>query len=458
MQCPKCGKTGNVSIAGMLYCTNCGNPLGKSVPGGAKMTDVKPAATPAAQAAPAPTPAVAPSPAPAPIASPPKPASNFHAAPSGGVIDLRGAKTTPAPKVAKVAVGPATEVNESAPVPTPVPSATPAPTPAEPAAGLTTFSRKSAKLANLQSTSQSQAISKFSSHKPAAATPVVASVPEPAIPPTAPTPVSVSPPAPAPTPAPPPPAPVPAPSPTPVPPPPPAPVPTPTPAPPPAVTPAPSPPPVSAQAQPAVVASQPASQPAPTSAVMPGMVATAVESGQRLIQNRKPVDPEVARKQAFELALANAPKRANVVSVAAALSAIAVMGAYIWFANAPKLAIHTAGTKAGFEASLPSYVPSSYGLSKPIGSAPGRITLAYSTTGGQQFTISQQSTSWNPQSLLDNYVSKQTQQYLAVAGQGLTIFLYDGNKAAWVNRGIWYEIDGHGQLNRDQLLKVAYGL
>ncbi len=193
---------------------------------------------------------------------------------------------------------------------------------------------------------------------------------------------------------------------------------------------------------------------------MPGIVATNIQASQRLIKPEPAVkvDPEVARKQAFELALANAPKRPGAVSVAAALAAVLVMGGYIWFANAPKLAVRTAASKAGFEASLPSYLPSNYSLEKPISSSPGRITLAFSSADSDHFTVTQQKTSWDPQSLLDNYVVKQSQQYLAVAGQGLTIYLYNGDSASWVNRGVWYSIQGNKQLNREQLLKIAYGL
>lgn len=193
---------------------------------------------------------------------------------------------------------------------------------------------------------------------------------------------------------------------------------------------------------------------------MPPAVSTAVAANSTLItpELMAQADPASARNEAFALAMANAPKRNNTTSVAAAVVAVVVMGGYIWSQNAPKLALRTASNKAGFEASLPTYVPSSYSQSRTVDASPGRIAIAFSAPGKSNLTIVQQKSTWDTKSLLDNYITKQTNQYLAVTGQGLTIYLYNGDVASWVNRGIWYSIQGNNQLNREQLLKIAYGL
>ena len=213
-------------------------------------------------------------------------------------------------------------------------------------------------------------------------------------------------------------------------------------------------------ALPAVAAVPKPTAPAPISAVMPPAVTTAIDANKRLLtpQDLAKADPATARKQAFALALANAPRRNTLTSAAAAAAVVVIMGGYVWLQNVPKLAVHTASAKAGFTASLPTYMPSNYTMNRTVSSSPGRVSLAFSAPGNNGLTINQTQTNWDPQSLLDNYVSKQSNQYLAVNGQGLTIYLYNGDEASWVNQGIWYSIQGNNQLNREQLLKIAYGL
>jgi hypothetical protein len=149
------------------------------------------------------------------------------------------------------------------------------------------------------------------------------------------------------------------------------------------------------------------------------------------------------------------PTRANFATAAAA---IAIIGGYIWFHNYPHLAISTAADKAGFSASLPNFVPSSYNLNGPVSYAPGLVTLNFASPSFKDpLKIIQQPTTWDTRSLLDNYVAQKSSSYSTVTGQGLTIYLFNnGQQAAWVNQGIWYTVVGATHIGRDQLLKMAY--
>jgi len=134
------------------------------------------------------------------------------------------------------------------------------------------------------------------------------------------------------------------------------------------------------------------------------------------------------------------------------------MGGYIWFHNYPKLTIQNASAKAGITATMPSYLPSSYTLASTHTKS-GFVSLSFSSPSvAAPLTITQQSSSWDPSSLLDNYVAKNADDYDAVGGQGLTIYLFGENTATWVNHGIWYSIAGAQQLSREQVLKIAYSL
>ena len=144
--------------------------------------------------------------------------------------------------------------------------------------------------------------------------------------------------------------------------------------------------------------------------------------------------------------------------VGTTIAAVAIMAGYIWVQNYPKLALQNASSQAGLTASLPSYLPSSYTL-KNTDTKPGVVTLTFnSPSAGDALKIDQRSTSWDSSSLLDNYVAKAADDYATVQGQGLTIYLFNNNQAAWVNHGIWYSIAGAGRLSREQILKIAYSL
>jgi hypothetical protein len=134
------------------------------------------------------------------------------------------------------------------------------------------------------------------------------------------------------------------------------------------------------------------------------------------------------------------------------------MSGYIWLENYPKLALQSASTQAGLNASLPGYLPSSYNLADTQ-TRPGLVTLSFtSPSAGEILKIKQHRTSWDSHSLLDNYVAKQTDDYSTIHGQGLTLYVFGHNQVAWVNHGIWYSIEGAGRLSREQLLKIAYSL
>ncbi len=148
----------------------------------------------------------------------------------------------------------------------------------------------------------------------------------------------------------------------------------------------------------------------------------------------------------------------RVGQYAAVAVAVVIMGGYVWLQNYPKLAVQNASSRAGISASLPSYVPSSYILANTR-TAPGIVTLDFTSPSQPgKLTISQHRTTWDSTSLLDQYIANKTPDYTAVQGQGLTVYLYGKNQAAWVNHGVWYSIEGATRLSRDQILKIAYSL
>jgi hypothetical protein len=147
-------------------------------------------------------------------------------------------------------------------------------------------------------------------------------------------------------------------------------------------------------------------------------------------------------------------------SVALSLVGLLLLGGYVWQVNYPNLALKVAGSKAGISANFPGYIPSGWKLSGNIQSTPGNISYNIANTKSDKAVqVSESKTSWDSQALAENYVAPKSDNYLALQAQGLTIYLYDGNQASWVNNGTWYRIEGsdHG-LSQDQVIKLATSL
>lgn len=148
----------------------------------------------------------------------------------------------------------------------------------------------------------------------------------------------------------------------------------------------------------------------------------------------------------------------NSSVIAASLAALLLIG-YVTYLNIPRMALRVASGRAGFAAELPGYAPSGFRFSGPVAYSPGELTLQYSSnTDNRYYQVKERETPWDSQTLLDNYVAQETELYSTYQERGLTIYVFDGSTATWVNGGIWYTIDGASQLTSEQLLKIAASL
>lgn len=143
-----------------------------------------------------------------------------------------------------------------------------------------------------------------------------------------------------------------------------------------------------------------------------------------------------------------------------AVLATFIVGGYLTYTNIPNMTLRLAAQRAGFQASLPGYKPSGFRFLGPVSYGPGSITVNYTSDNdeSQQFAIRQQESNWDSQSLLENYVLREAQQYVTFQERGLIVYVYDDANATWVDRGIWYTIEGNSALSNEQLLKIAASL
>ncbi len=152
-------------------------------------------------------------------------------------------------------------------------------------------------------------------------------------------------------------------------------------------------------------------------------------------------------------------RRPKLISTSAAAIALLLVAGYVTYLNIPNIALRVAAREAGFEANMPGYRPNGYAFAGPISYEQGRITVRFdSKTNDESFQLTQRQTNWDSQSLLDNHVTTVSELHQTYQERGLTIYVYNGSEATWVNGGIWYSIEGDSRLNAEQLIRIASSL
>lgn len=183
---------------------------------------------------------------------------------------------------------------------------------------------------------------------------------------------------------------------------------------------------------------------------------TGTQTKERLIQQavEKAVSGAHEKKPRTKVKRSAASKFTRYAST---FAVVTLLGGYVAYLNIPSISMKVAASRAGFAASLPSYTPGGYSLNGPIAYTPGQVTVDFhANTDDRSFSIKQQPTTWDSVALLENFVTKQGKSYLTYQDRGLTIYIYNGSSAAWVNGGKMYSLEGkNSQLDTDQLLKLA---
>jgi len=148
--------------------------------------------------------------------------------------------------------------------------------------------------------------------------------------------------------------------------------------------------------------------------------------------------------------------RVSLISIPVAAAVVVL---FIGLHGLTKIQLRVASAKAGFNTSLPSYQPAGFGLGQLSYNSNIFASEFQSKNDSESYTITQESTPWTSQDLLDNYVIvNNASDYQTVHLGDRTIYLYGVGDATWVSGGIWYQINSDGSLNDSQLIGVANSL
>jgi Domain of unknown function (DUF4367) len=147
------------------------------------------------------------------------------------------------------------------------------------------------------------------------------------------------------------------------------------------------------------------------------------------------------------------PKKA--LKVTSLVAAIIAIGAIVAITNKQSIEMQVASWQAGFHATTPTFVPNGY--QKDATDVEGKsVSINYvSPEDSTMYTLTQEPSDWNSQALLSTIVAQNGNTYRVLESSGRTIYIYNGNRAAWVDRGILYTIAGDAPLSTDQIISIA---
>jgi hypothetical protein len=174
-------------------------------------------------------------------------------------------------------------------------------------------------------------------------------------------------------------------------------------------------------------------------------------------RNQPAPEPETDRKQKSSFSWLNPSTR--TMKIATVTMSVIVLSAYIAYLNAPNISVRIAASRAGIDAQLPGYMPSGFTLDGPVEYETGRVVLNFGAGADERnFSIVEEESRWNSESLRENAVSNASSNYETIRHDGLTIYIYNGSNASWVNQGIKYTLSGDSQLSEEQITKIATSL
>ena len=166
--------------------------------------------------------------------------------------------------------------------------------------------------------------------------------------------------------------------------------------------------------------------------------------------------PKVKKQGFFKRSAQKISLNPRVLGAITAVFAALVLGGFLAYQNIPAVAMRVAASQAGFSGHMPNNPPAGFAFKGPVQSSKGSITIRYnSNSDSRSFAITQKPSDWTSDSLLANYVLSTKSRYQTYHDKGLTVFVYNNGDATWVDRGIWYSVQGQGTLSSDQILSIA---
>jgi hypothetical protein len=150
-------------------------------------------------------------------------------------------------------------------------------------------------------------------------------------------------------------------------------------------------------------------------------------------------------------------RRRRFINIAAGIAAFFVIGGFVTYLNMPNIQLHIASMQAGFKADMPRFKPNGYALQGGVQRSGNTVTMTFQS-GENNFSLTQQPSDWNSQTLLENTFALQSSQHKTVEAAGRTVYIYDDSNATWVDGGVRYDVTGNAPLSTNDITNLASSL
>ena len=145
----------------------------------------------------------------------------------------------------------------------------------------------------------------------------------------------------------------------------------------------------------------------------------------------------------------------NAVVIILVIAVGLIVAGFFAYKDLPSIELHFASIRSGVAAEMPGYLPPGFKAITPVGYTHGSVTVSFRSSGNNKFSIVQQASDWDSQTLHDSFVTTTGSSYQTLQAEGRTIYIYGQGNATWVNAGIWYQISGNANLSNNQLISIA---
>jgi hypothetical protein len=148
-------------------------------------------------------------------------------------------------------------------------------------------------------------------------------------------------------------------------------------------------------------------------------------------------------------------RRARAIGLVGASVLVLLLVGVISYFNTANISLAVASYRAGVHAKLPAKELEGFDFGS-LDYEPGNVVINFtSPEDSRQYNITQQTSSWDSQALLSNFVTSVGDNYKTYQKAGRTVYLVGNNVATWVDSGVWYTVDGNSSLDSNQVLELA---
>lgn len=146
-------------------------------------------------------------------------------------------------------------------------------------------------------------------------------------------------------------------------------------------------------------------------------------------------------------------RRSRLIHASIAIALVVLLGGAVAWTQWSRIELQITSWQAGFDARMPSYSLTDYKRSD-INNEHGAVTVTYQS-GDRHYQLTQQQSSWNSQTLLDQGVAgASTDKIQTIESKGRIIYIHD-TSASWVDGGVRYDIAGNAPLTTDDILAIV---